>query len=142
MNPIRILKRKNLKSLILSFCGILIFATFSCEAIIDCIINIHPALPEQQLMVGHLEEVYYEEVKASMINEPDNDNYSYNFIIEGQLPAGLFAWNNGKTFIIEGQPIQIGVFLFRLVVRATPLDPETFLCNDQTSQEYSITIQE
>lgn len=121
---------------------VICFTFFSCDIILDCIINAHPELPEKQLKVGYLGEVYYDEIKASMINEPDDDGYVYYFKIEGRLPVGVWAWGNGKTFIIEGEPIEKGIYTIKIVVSVEPQDSEDFLCNSEASQEYTLTIEE
>lgn len=142
MKTIKIWKIKCVKNYLLLTVMVICFTFFNCESIVECILNAHPELPKKQLEVGHLGEVYYDEIKASVANEPDDDGYVYYFRVEGRLPVGVWAWENGRTFIIEGQPIETGFYTIKIIVSVEPLNSEDFICNSETSQEYTLTIEE
>jgi len=142
MKTIKILKIKFVKNYLPLTVMVICFTFFNCESLVECILNAHPELPEKQLKVGYLGEIYYDEIKASVANEPDDDGYVYYFRVEGRLPVGVWAWGNGRTFIIEGEPIETGFYTFNIVVSVEPYNSEDFICNSETSQEYTLTIEE
>ena len=116
----------------------------SCDDIIDtiadCVINRHPKLTDQNLEVGYLEEYYYAEIKGSIINEPYDDDYYYSFKVKGQLPNGIESWVDGRKLIFAGKPLQIGTYNIKIDLHATPYYDEGGLCDNSTSQDYTLIV--
>ena len=132
------------RSLLLAISLAVSFTLVSCEvildAIIECIINIHPDLPDQLLTEGYFGEPYHDEIKASMINEPYNDDYYYYFNISGKLPDGIVIYADGRTLFIEGTPMESGRYLIKIDLEVEPYDVETILCNDSAYKEYVLIV--
>jgi len=139
-------KLKFIRALMFAFSlavsSILIGCEVVLDTIIECIINIHPRLPEKELKEGFSGEPYYDEIKASMINEPYNDDYYYNFNITGRLPEGIIIGVDGRTLFIEGTPAQSGRYIIKIDLDVEPYDVETILCNSNTYHEYVLMIRE
>ena len=130
---------------------LLVFSLFtltSCEDFFDCIVNRRPELPNKEFGVGNLQTYYYEEFDAQIKNEPRDNNYGYDFEIEGDLPDGLSMFVNYRTVSIEGLPTFPGTYTFTIYLYVDPpinYDYETDqyddpLCSESTSKEYTIRI--
>jgi len=118
----------------------------SCEDIIDsiadCVINRRPNLPDKDLEVGYLDKNYYDELKASIVNEPYDDDYYYNFKIMGQLPNGIESWVDGRKVVFSGRPLQTGTFYIKINLIVTPYYEEGGLCDKTISKDYILLIME
>lgn len=141
---IRIKKKQSVRGLLFAMILVANFTFVGCEEIfsdiIQCAINIHPELPDQQLKEGKMGESYYDEVRASMINEPNNDYYYYNFNISGTLPEGIVIGMDGRTVFIGGTPVQSGRYIIKINVEVEPYDEEIFLCDNSAYHEYVLLI--
>ncbi|WP_299392397.1 Ig domain-containing protein [uncultured Gelidibacter sp.] len=120
----------------------------SCDTIVECIVNKRPELPDTSFKVGNVNGYYYQELTAEIKNEPRDDNYSYNFDINGNLPDGLSVTTTNRTLVIEGMPSAPGTFNFTIYLYVE--GPEYYdeesdkykdgLCSKSTSKKYSIII--
>ena len=95
-----------------------------CDALLDnaldCLDSDGPRFDSRDLAMPVLNQVYSEEVVASINNEPNDDNFFYEFEIEGALPEGITARqlpNNNRRLVFEGTAIEQGTFDFRVTVR-------------------------
>ena len=136
-----------LKLSFLLFLSLLFFT--SCEDIIECIIiNRRPELPEKTFQQGYVNDFYYDEFDAHIKNEPSDNDYSYEFEIEGELPYGIIMSTDFRTLIIEGTPQFSGTFTFEvflyvdhpLIYNEDTDEYESPLCAKSTSKEYTIII--
>ena len=108
---------------------------------LQCIGNIYPSLPDQQLKAGTIGQYYYDDLVASMKNEPKNDEYYYYFEIEGQLPDGIEIYSDHRTLYFEGMPLIAGKFKFNINLNIEPYYPEPSVCiNYDVSKEFIIII--
>jgi len=118
----------------------------SCEDIIDsiadCVINRRPKLSDQELKLGYLGQNYYDEIKGSIINEPYDDDYYYNFKIMGQLPDGIESWVDGRKVVFTGRPLQTGSYYIKINLIVTPYYEEGGLCDKTVSKDYILLIEE
>jgi len=130
---------------------LLVFSLFSftnCEDFLDCIVNRRPELPNKEFGVGDLQTYYYEEFDAQIKNEPRDNDYDYEFEIQGNLPEGLQMVVNYRTVSIEGLPTFPGTYTFTVFLYVYPpvnydFDTNQYddpLCSESTSKEYTITI--
>jgi len=144
----------NIKSKIPSKVVLLLAVLFisSCEEIadelLDCIINKGPELSLKLLDGGELNAFYSEYIRASIQNEPNDDDYEYYFDITGDLPEGIEVFIDYRTVTFEGIPTEIGRFEF--MVHVTVAGPEYWdeesgswdddLCFYSDSRSYAIVI--
>ncbi|MFD1315716.1 hypothetical protein [Namhaeicola litoreus] len=115
----------------------------SCEAIIDDAINCGPkdaVLEKKQLRVGKVNVNYVDSIKASVKNEPGDDDYPYNFFIEGNLPKGLYGEVYRNKLDILGIPTEAGSFRINITVSVTFGEDPT--CSKSTTESYIISITE
>jgi len=77
-----------------------------------------------------------------MKNEPNNDAYNYDFLIEGHLPNGIETSIDHRTLSFEGLPMEVGTFKFKVSLIIDPYYPESNVCITYTaSQEYIIVVE-
>lgn len=129
---------------------LLVFSLFtfnSCEDFLECIVNRRPELPDKSFGAGVVDSYYYEEFDAQIKNEPRDNDYGYNFEIDGYLPDGLSMFVNYRTVSIEGTPEFPGTYTFDIILYVDPpidfdTNSEKILCSESTSKEYTIIIDE
>lgn len=122
------------------------FLILACENLdfTDCIIKRHAELPDRQLKRGHVGEYYYDELKASVNNDPDDDDYDYSFNVKGRLPEGIGVIQEGRIFIFEGVTLQSGSFVLQVSVSAVPIDTDddVSVCGvKSTSKSYTLLFE-
>lgn len=134
---------------ILSLLFCLSFIMFiSCDHILDCVINRRPELPEKSFQEGFVYQFYHQEFDAHIKNEPLDNNYGYNFVIEGELPDGLEMFASYRTLSFEGFPESTGTYKFTIFLYVDPPvsyneetgEYEDSMCSESTSKEYMIVI--
>ena len=124
------------------------FLFLACEEIIneafDCILKVMPKLPDKQLTDGEIGYKYFDSIKASEINESNDDSWGYSFVITGNLPTGVEYEIDHRTIFISGQPTKKGVFRFKvnLTIGNGLIENDDGICfsDDSTEKTYSITI--
>ena len=135
---------KSLKLLPLALCLFL----FSCEDILECIINKRPEIPNKTFDIGYINNYYYEEITSEIKNEPRDDDYGYTYEIYDPLPDGLQTYANYRTLSIEGTPEVSGTFTFTIHLYVDPPeyydedtgDYEDSMCSYSDSKEFTIMI--
>lgn len=139
--------KKSLKFiLILSFISL-----YSCQDILECVINRHPELQDKTLEIGRKDHLYQDFIKAQIKNEPLDNSYDYFFHISDNLPPGLNIIVDFRTLIIEGVPEEAGTYFIEVNLRAQQYDyyyddcESDFndcdgLCSETTSRTYALRI--
>jgi hypothetical protein len=115
----------------------------SCEAIINDAINCGPkdaVLEKKQLRVGKLNSNYVDSIKASVKNEPGDEDYPYNFFIDGDFPKGIYAEVHRNRLDIIGVPTETGNFRINITVSVNFGEDPT--CYKSTTESYTITVTE
>lgn len=124
----------------------------SCQDILECVINRHPRLDDKRLITALVDNFYFEEIRADIKNEPRDNSYYYYFSIDGDLPRGLEFFIDYRSVIIEGTPLETGIYNFtiRLSVEQAndyyeecenQLNDCDGLCDDITLQRYRLVVQ-
>ncbi len=122
---------------------------FSCDDVLDCLIfSKEPELPNKAFKVGSINSYYYDEFDAEIKNEPRDNDYGYEFDIEGTLPIGVEAYYDFRTFYLEGIPEEPGEFNFTVYVYVDPplrydADTDSYeedMCLTWTSKAYTLFI--
>ncbi len=124
------------------------FLLSGCESLLDCVFDRRPVIHNRTFNDGTVGVYYYEEVTTEIKNEPNDDDYGYNYDIYGELPNGLQMITNHRTVSFEGTPEVAGTFRFTLHLYVDPplsydYDTDQYeevLCSDSTSNEYTVTI--
>lgn len=135
------------KFLIISSFGLF----FSCQDILECIINRHPELQDKTLEIGTVGQHYYEVIHASINNEPLDNSYEYYFYIADNLPEGMTITVDYREVIIHGYPNSSGTFEIDIRLQAEQYndyydDCESRyndcdgLCSEETSRTYTLRI--
>ncbi|MGJ5642437.1 hypothetical protein [Formosa sp. S-31] len=110
---------------ILVLLGLLLF---SCDEInldlTDCIVRKSTELPDKLLKPGHTGKYYYDELKASVSNDPDDDGYYYNFYVEENLPEGINVSFDGRYVIFEGITLRKGQFNIYISLVVEPYEDD------------------
>ncbi len=110
----------------------------------DCIIKKHAELPDKELKRGHAEVYYYDELKASVNNEPDDDAYQYRFNVKGRLPDGIEVKEDGRFLVFEGVTLETGNFILQVSVSAVAYetDDDVSVCGvKSTSKSYTLLFE-
>jgi hypothetical protein len=135
---------KSLKFFALICC----FLLFSCEDILECIINKRPEIPDKNFAIGSIGYFYSDYLISEIKNEPVDEAYDYFYEFYGDLPEGVDFYADHRTFTIEGTPQESGVFEFTIYLYVDPPvsydeeseEYEDSLCSSSTSKDFSITI--
>lgn len=129
--------------------GFILF--YSCQDVLECVINRHPVLEDKTLRVGQVDHIYHDHFSAQIKNEPLDNSYDYFFHISDNLPPGLDIIVDFRTIIIEGIPEQSGTFFIEVHLDVQQYDyyyddcASNFndcdgLCRESTSRTYSLRI--
>lgn len=122
---------------------------YSCEDLMECLIfSRNPELPNKSFKVGSVNSYYYDEFDSEIDNEPQDNNYGYEYDIDGTLPIGIEAFSDFRTFYLEGIPEESGEFSFTVYLYVDPplnYDPDTDdydedMCSTSTSKTYTLII--
>ena len=124
---------------------LIIALTFACDEVTDCLFfSVKPELPSKTFAIGTVDVPYEDSFRASVKNDPNDEDYIYYFSVSGNLPPGLDAWVNNRTLTIEGIPTSSGTYIFNVLLEieyAYDDDSERICFADDTVQRsYSITI--
>jgi len=119
---------------------------------IDCLDSDGPRFASRNLPMPVLNQEYFAEVVASIENEPNDDNFFYEFEFDGILPEGIMVRqrsNGERRLIFEGTAIEQGTFDFIVTVivddpgeTSTGLfEPTTSgLCNNILRRDFQLTV--
>lgn len=146
---------KNIHHKTLTLLVILItFTMSSCDELLDCIASTRPELPTKTLSLGYVGQPYDDIVKASVVNDSQDDDYDYFFTIRTRdLPPGITYEIHDRRIFFLGTPTQSGTYTFN--VDLTIEYPEYYdgqdgifeddnrICfgDDSTSKQYTIVVQ-
>ncbi|GAA4290038.1 hypothetical protein GCM10023163_02820 [Aestuariibaculum suncheonense] len=117
----------------------------SCESIdfTDCIIKKSAELQDKQLKRGYAKQYYYDEIRASVNNDSDDDGYDYTFYVKGRLPEGIEESQDGRFLVFEGVTLETGSFILEVSVSAVAYETDDengiSLCGvKSTSKSYTL----
>lgn len=91
----------------------------SVEQAIDCIDDDRPQFSTLNLPPAVLNQAYSEVVTARISNEPNDNDFSYTFMLEGDLPPGISLRVDGRSVFFEGTATETGTWLPTLNVRVS-----------------------
>jgi len=125
---------------------------FSCQDILECVINVRPDLPNKSLSLAQTDSYYFDSIKAEVKNDPHDDGYDYYFSVYGDFPEGLEYYIDYRTLVIEGFPEEEGSFNFTIQVTVEAYEDYYYdddgnlidndnLCTDTTQKDYTIRVQ-
>lgn len=114
-----------------------------CESAIDCLDNDGPQFDTLSVSNPILNQVYEESIVVSINNEPRDDNFRYDFNFQGSLPPGVTGSSIGRTYILDGTPIEEGTYRFTIFVEVNDnlLPSQSGLCFYNTSRTFEIVVQ-
>lgn len=122
---------------------------FSCQDVVECIVNRRPTLSNKTLSEGSINSYYKEVIHAQVKNETQDDSYWYYFDVSGDIPNGLNVYVNYRTVTIEGYPQEAGDFFVNVNLQVEQNDNYYCdndwndcdgLCDDRVSKQYPIII--
>ena len=131
----------------------ILFTTFSCSELIDCIASTKPELKSKSLSLGYTNQPYSNFIEASVKNDSNDDDYDYHFSISGNFPPGMTYFEQNRRLYFNGAANQGGTYTFKVTVTIDYPeyydDDEGFwednnrICfgNNTVSKNYTITIQ-
>ena len=131
----------------------IMFTTFSCSELIDCIASTKPELKSKSLSLGYTNQPYSNFIEDSVKNDSNDDDYDYHFSISGNFPPGMTYFEQNRRLYFSGAANQGGTYTFKVTV--TIDYPEYYdtdqgfweddnrICfgDDTVSKNYTITIQ-
>ena len=131
----------------------ILFTTYSCSELIDCIASTKPELKSKSLSLGYTGQPYSNFIEASVKNDSNDDDYDYHFSISGNFPPGMTYFEQNRRLYFNGAANQGGTYTFKVTV--TIDYPEYYdtdqgfweddnrICfgDDTVSKNYTITIQ-
>lgn len=131
----------------------ILYTTFSCSELIDCIASTKPELKSKSLSLGYTGQPYSNFIEASVKNDSNDDDYDYHFSISGSYPPGMTYFEQNRRLYFSGAANQGGTYTFKVTV--TIDYPEYYdeeqgfweddnrICfgNNTVSKNYTITIQ-
>ena len=94
-----------------------LIVTFSCQDILECVINRHPELQDKRLDHGTIGMYYNDVIHASINNEPLDNSYAYYFYIADNLPEGMSITVDYRKVIIHGYPQAAGEFEINITLQ-------------------------
>ena len=123
-----------------------LFLLTGCNDFFECITNKRPQIHNTDFRRGEVGVYYYAEVTTEIKNEPRDDDYGYYYELYGELPVGMQMFVNYRTVSFEGVPEIPGRYTFTLGLFVDPpIDGDGFeqvMCEDYTSRDFSILIEE
>ncbi|WP_313804019.1 putative Ig domain-containing protein [Flavobacterium sp.] len=123
---------------------ILLTSTFSgCEVLADCLINGRAKLYDRTFPTATVGNYYSEKVGSEVTNEPNDDNYYYNFDVAGEIPPGLVYSFDYRDVHFYGVPDEPGTYTFTIYLNVDHKDiyEEDCFNDDTDSKTYSITVE-
>ena len=114
-----------------------------CDVLLDCIDADGPVFDTSAIDVAVLNQVYTQEIVASVENEPFDSRFVYNFAIsDGTLPPGISATAVSQKFILTGTALQLGSFPFKLSVAVDDgISPQqSNLCYRSRDRDFNLTV--
>lgn len=118
-------------------------ALCGCDEILDCaVINRRADMqdkPQQDLRRGEYTRIVYE---AEVTNDTaDDEDYSYDFDVDGVIPAGLTVQYAHRQVVVSGYPERAGTYDFRIRVYVDYTGFDRKCLNDDSDENsYRITV--
>jgi len=132
-----------LLALIISL-SLLVSSLVGCDSAFDCLDSDGPKFDSGSFSNPTLNQVYSDQIRVSINNEPRDDRFTYEFKLTGQLPNGLQGTSVGRDYFINGTATDLGTFSFNLFVRV--IDPDgnsnSGLCYTSRSKDFQFTVQQ
>ena len=125
------------------FSIVLLLTLSGCEDLINSAVECSikdVKLESKTLRVGAIGRNYYETISANVKNDPNDDYYSYDFFIRGELQKGLQYYTEGNELVINGVPEEAGTIGFELTVEVTLDDEALGLCTETTKKTYELIV--
>ncbi len=120
-------------------------AVSGCDSLSDCIDNDGPELSPPNLPNPILNQEYNQEVHVGIRNEPNDDRFSYEFTLSGNIPDGMQVSAAGRDLSLFGTPIELGDFNFGVTVKVVEpsqsSNQTSGLCSTIDRINYQWTVQ-
>jgi len=120
----------------------------SCSLFEDCNLGTSAQLPELAIITG-TQDVYLEfAIRAEVNNEPRDNDYFYDFIVN-DLPPGLDYDQNGRDLTVFGTPTEPGRYFIQVDLVVTSrfldgdgdgIDDSGQICERRAIRDYAIRI--
>tara|TARA_B100000809_G_scaffold252094_1_gene286375 strand:+ start:3061 stop:3492 length:432 start_codon:yes stop_codon:yes gene_type:complete len=119
-----------MKKVLLFLFTISTFYGCDTELIEDCLFfQAKPRMYDISRGTAEMNTTYFSEIVGYVKNH-DNDNFEYEFEIDGSLPPGIRHLTDGNSFKLYGAPTQTGVFTFDVTL--TISQDENIVFNDDS----------
>lgn len=126
------------------FLAVIISSFYGCDEIYECVFNVNPEIHNKQLLVGFVDERYYDIVTAEVSNDVFDNDYDYFFDIIGELPPGIFFDINRRSVEFYGFPEETGTYRFTVELSVESYDYEGYdrspTCSEYTSRDFTIQV--
>lgn len=115
-----------------------------CDGVLDCLDNDGPEFNKSTLLPAVLNQVYSEDIRASVNNEPQDQRFDYRFVLTGELPEGLSTFVSGQSYLFTGTPTESGIFQFKLYVEVDDgrNAQESGLCYVSHTRDFVLNVSE
>ena len=141
---IRITKKYASLALIFVFSSILV----GCEDPLDCIIDDRPVLNTQKLSQPILNQVFDASITVSVQNNIHDDQYYYDWRLEGALPSGVSYSIDKRVLTFSGTPTALGRYSYsvNVYVRSDLNWQDTYglnaaeLCRQSIKRNYTMDV--
>ncbi|MEO9513548.1 MAG: hypothetical protein ABJN84_10060 [Flavobacteriaceae bacterium] len=119
---------------------------YGCDEIYECIFNINPEIHNKQLLLGSVDDRYYDIVTAEVSNDVHDNDYDYFFDVIGELPPGIFYDINRRSVEFFGVPEATGTYKFRVELFVESYEYDGYdrnpTCSESTFREFTIQVVE
>ena len=113
----------------------------------DCGYYDSPSFDRTTLRQPVLNQVYSDQVRVTLDNDSQIDDYDIRYEYSGNLPPGISYYQNDKSVIFEGTAISSGSYSFTITVEARYFVRDRFYyhysdyCTYRTSRSYLLTVE-
>jgi len=91
------------------------FSLISCSEILeDCLFSTIPNIKTNNIANGTIGNQYIQVINGEVKNNTNDNDFIYDFEITNKLPDGLNYNVTGRKLIIEGIPLEKGLFSFEV----------------------------
>ncbi len=120
----------------------MVLTLFSCNDLLDmaleCSIK-NVELESKVLGQATKGNNYYETIVAGVKNDPNDEDYEYNFSINGTIADGIQFSYDRNILILKGVATETGNFTFEVTVSVAFGDENT-TCNESTKKTYILIV--